>query len=257
MDYFSFLSELSKNWYQILAIVSALFTEPLRESAFATKIPFIAAFLFGVMGSLSPCQLSANLSAMAYLSKQAGDQRPLFREALAYMWGKIMVYSLLGILALAIGYQLPSSAMSWFRRLLGPAMIITGLYFLRALPIAFTLGKDISERLAKRSTGKGSLGAFSLGAATSLAFCPTMALLFFGLLIPLASNTSMGIGLPPVFAIGVALPLLLFAFVLSLSMSRNVSIDGEVNRFSKYLRSATGIVFLTLGINDTFLYVLA
>lgn len=81
--------------------------------------------------------------------------------------------------------------------------------------------KQFSERV------DGKNGAFLMEVAFSLGFCPTMFWLFFGMLMPMVMESPVGVFLPPVFAIGTAMPLLLFfgvgiAFGLDKVMVRKV-----------------------------------
>jgi cytochrome c-type biogenesis protein len=52
-----------------------------------------------------------------------------------------------------------------------------------------SLGQRLSRWLEARVSHEGIQGAFSLGIAVSLAFCPTLFWLFFGLLMPLALSS--------------------------------------------------------------------
>ena len=57
------------------------------------------------------------------------------------------------------------------------------------------------------------LGSFLMGASFTLAFCPTMFVLFILTLMPVVLETSYGFVLPSVFGIGTSLPLLLIIFL--------------------------------------------
>lgn len=56
---------------------------------------------------------------------------------------------------------------------------------------------------------EGNLGSFLLGASFSIAFCPTMFVLFFVWLMPTVVSTSSGFALPVVFGSATSIPLLL------------------------------------------------
>ncbi|MFA1818944.1 sulfite exporter TauE/SafE family protein [Virgibacillus oceani] len=53
------------------------------------------------------------------------------------------------------------------------------------------------------------LGSYLLGVSLTVAFCPTMFVLFFMTLIPVVVTSSYGIILPSVFGVGTLLPLLI------------------------------------------------
>lgn len=249
------LKELSYQWYLLLSQVQTAVAGPLQSAAFQTNIPAVSALLFGVLGSLSPCQMTGNASAIAYLAQRSqGDERAPWQDAGAFVWGKMAVYLVLGAAAILLGLKLPSAAMAVLRKLFGPVMIIFGLYLLRLIRPRFTIGERISRALERRLPGHGSAGAFGLGVAYSLSFCPTMALLFFGLLVPLGLRAPAGAILPAFFAVGTALPLLAFAAFLSLG--RGVTRDWlrRVRGVDRYVRWIAGVVIILLGMNDSILY---
>src|SRR5438477_39404 len=85
--------------------------------------------------------------------------------------------------------------------------LLFGRYLLRLVPRRFSVGFGLAEWIEARA-GPGAGGAFLLGTAFSFAFCPTLFLLFFGLTIPLALQSSLGVVYPGVFALGTTLPLI-------------------------------------------------
>ncbi|MFC0418345.1 sulfite exporter TauE/SafE family protein [Cytobacillus solani] len=77
--------------------------------------------------------------------------------------------------------------------------------------------------LSKRKTG-----SFLMGATFSISFCPTMFSLFFFGLMPLVLNSSYGAFLPPIFAIGTSVPLIVFLMIIYV-----LGIDGALMRKNK------------------------
>ena len=61
------VSALANGWYAWLSGLNAAATEPLSALADGLGIPLLSALLFGLMGSTSPCQLTTNASALAYV----------------------------------------------------------------------------------------------------------------------------------------------------------------------------------------------
>lgn len=92
-----------------------------------------------------------------------------------------------------------------------------------------------------------------MGIAFSLGFCPTMFVLFFGSLMPLALQSSYGIILPSVFAAGTAMPLLLFAG-LTVGFGLDRVIVKRVKRWGLWIQRIAGLMFIILGISDTLTY---
>lgn len=251
------LRSLSLALYQLLSQVGAQVNDPLNALAHQWNIPALSAVLFGIIGSLAPCQMSANAGAIAYLSRRAEeDHGSVWRDSAAYVLGKMVVYSLLGAAAILLGIKLPTPVMALLRRAFGPMMILFGLYLLGAFRLQFSVGDRLSAWVQRRLPGHGDAGAFFLGSAYSLSFCPTMTLLFFGLLVPLGVGVP-GVGglvLPSLFALGTALPLLLFATFLALGQGLFRTWMRGVRRWDRYIRILAGTIFLLAGVNDTIIY---
>ena len=93
-----------------------------------------------------------------------------------------------------------------------------------------------------------------LGTAFSFAFCPTLFLLFFGLTIPLALRSSVGVVYPGMFALGTTLPLLGLAGVLAAGAGATKTYLTVAGRLDTWLRPAAAAVLVLAGLNDTLTY---
>lgn len=249
------LQALSLQWYALLSRVAATATAPVQAAALQVNIPAVSALLFGVLGSLAPCQMTANAGGIAYVARAAGSGRPaVWRSALGFLVGKALMYTLLGAGAILLGLRLPTGAMAVLRKLFGPLMLLFGLHLLGLVTLRLQALDRLGERLLRRVPGAGDRGAVALGAAYALAFCPTMALLFFGLLVPLGIQAPAGLALPAIFAVGTALPLLAFAAFMSLGLGLTRDWLHGVRSADRVIRRVAGAVFLLAGLNDLFLY---
>jgi cytochrome c biogenesis protein CcdA len=92
------------------------------------------------------------------------------------------------------------------------------------------------------------VGGFLLGIIFALAFCPYSAVLYFGVLIPLALKSAGGVGLPTVFAIGTGLPVLIFGLALSFGVSRVSSWFNAITRAQNIIRIVTSWALIGIGI---------
>ncbi len=250
------MRELVSEWYALLGTVNGTVAEPLRALADGLGAPAISALLFGVIGATAPCQLTTGASALAYVARDAGNRRVIARRALAYLLGKALVYTLLGIAVILAGRQLAQSSIPVIvvaRKVLGPLMILLGLYLLGLVPLRFSLGQGLAGWLEAR-TGAGAAGAFLLGVAFSFAFCPTLFLLFFGLTIPLALDSPVGVVYPGIFALGTTLPLLGLAVLLAAGVGVTRGYLRGARRIDRWLRPAAGIILVLAGLNDTVTY---
>lgn len=249
------IHDLLRHWYLVLSRFSAALTVPVSDLADRVQFPLLTVLLFGLVGAVAPCQLTTNLSAMAYVGRGAGAGRP-WREALAYILGKVGVYTLVGVLVVALGQELQASAIPVAvaaRKALGPLMIVIGLGFLGVLRLRGSVGEGLSTWLRARIPREGTWGAFLLGVAFAFSFCPTLFWLFFGLTIPLALRSAGGLVFPGLFAVGTVLPLVAFTTLLAAGGAAGGFVQ-RLKRSHRLVSRVSGVVFLLAGINDTLTY---
>lgn len=250
------MRELITEWYALLSALNVAVASPLQALAGGIGLPVVSALLFGVIGATSPCQLTTNAGALAYVARGAGRPGAITRGALAYVLGKMLVYTLLGVVVILAGRQLAQNSIPVIqvvRKALGPLMLLLGLYLLGLVPLRFSLGQGLADWLEDRA-GSGARGAFVLGVAFSLAFCPTLFLLFFMLTIPLALASPLGVVFPAVFALGTTLPLLGLAGLLAAGVGATKGYVAGARRIEAWLRPTAGVVLLLAGLNDTLTY---
>jgi cytochrome c-type biogenesis protein len=115
--------------------------------------------------------------------------------------------------------------------------------------IKFSLIKSTNRlnRLKEKLAAKGYFGSFCLGMIFALAFCPFSAVLFFGMLIPLALNARDGLIIPAVFAFATGLPVIIFSFILTHSISKLGKIMNRISTFENWTRKGVAIVFIIAG----------
>lgn len=160
-----------------------------------------------------------------------------------------LVTSLLSVPLVSHGLQ------KYMFRLLGPILILCALFLLEFISFQFGSG-----RLKAWIHGKAGAGGFwaaaALGIVFAMSFCPTTAALFFGSLLPLAVSRSSSVFLPLMYAIGVALPVIVFSLVIALAAHRVAPAFARVGRMERWARYATGGVFLTIGLYFTLAFTL-
>ncbi len=247
--------ELANGWYIVLSRLNAAVAEPLMGLSGSIGVPIVAALLMGLLGATSPCQVTTNASALAFVSRRLGTPRAPLLSALAYLLGKTAVYTLVGTAVLVAGRELATESIPVIvvvRKALGPVMILIGLYFLGVLRLNVSVGHGLSERLERRAGG-GSRGSFLLGVAFAFAFCPTLFWLFFGLTIPMALQSPVGVLYPPAFALGTTLPLLGLTGLLALGANQARYFRG-LRRVNRVFGLVAGVVLVLAGLNDTLVY---
>ncbi|GAJ23682.1 unnamed protein product, partial [marine sediment metagenome] len=129
-----------------------------------------------------------------------------------------------------------------------PVLIVVGAIMLNIDRLSFSLGGGKLTSLAEKVAGRGLIGGFLLGMLFAIAFCPYSAILFFGVLVPLALKSNGGITLPAVFAVGTGLPVLAFGAILSASATKASKYLDIVTRAEKVIRKITSSVFIGVGI---------
>lgn len=243
-------------WYGWLSRLSQGPVMALQAWDSAISIPLLSAVLFGLIGAASPCQLTTNLGALAYASARPERGRPL-SIALAYVAGKIAVYSLAGGAVVLAGLQFQAHSIPVIvaaRQALGPLMILVGLALVGLLPFRARIGQRIAWRLSERLGARGVGGAFLLGVAFSFAFCPTLFWLFFGLTLPLALKSTAGWAFPGLFALGASLPLLVVTGLVVGGVGAVDVVAGGVRRLERPLRAIAAVILVLAGLHDTVLY---
>ncbi len=215
--------------------------------------PIAVVFILGVIGALSPCQLTTGLGAIALIGRRPRAMQML--AGLAYVAGKATTYGVLGLLFVTLGGIVASSTIpvvEVVRRLVGPLMILAGLALIGVFRSRLRLG--FGDRLAMfasdRLDATRPAGAYALGLAFGLVFCPTLFLLFFGMMIPFAVASPQGAVFPAVFALGTAAPVLVVLTLMWLGFG-----GGPPSRkLDVWLTRAAGIIALVVGLNDTIVY---
>lgn len=213
-----------------------------------SSIPIVAAFFIGLMTAISPCPLASNITAIAYASKRLHNSRHTLLVGFFYTLGRMITYVLLA--SLIVWFGLSTQAIALFlqrygEKLLGPLLILVGLLML--IPLDFGQSQKL-ERFKEKIAGKGLFGSLMLGVVFALAFCPFSAVLFFGMLIPIALKAGDGIIIPSVFAIATGLPVILFSFVLVHSVSKLSRILNKVQSFEKWARRIAAVLIILSGL---------
>ena len=217
-----------------------------------SSTPVVTALLLGLLTALSPCPLATNIAAIGYIGKDIEDRQSVFRKGLLYTLGRVVAYTLLGIVLIGIirsgasMFGVQKFIGTWGELLLGPLLIVIGLLMLFGhrlnLPQFGFNGKG--EGLAK----KGGWGAFLLGVLFAMAFCPTSGMFYFGMLIPMSATATMGYLLPVVFAVATALPVLIVAWILAFRAGEIGKFDGRVKTIERWLSIVVGAVFIMIGV---------
>lgn len=214
------------------------------------NIPFISAFLIGLLTSISPCPLATNITAIAFISKDIKTPMHTLLNGLFYTLGRGVSYTLLASLIYfgLSAFRVSSLFQGWGDKVLGPVLIVLGLIMFGVIKIPSSGQNETIEKLKVWVATKGYLGAFLLGVLFALAFCPYSGVLFFGVLIPLVLKSKEALLLPPFFALGTGVPVIFFSFIISFSMqkvSKALAVVAKVEKVSRFVVAST---FVLVGI---------
>lgn len=214
------------------------------------NIPILSAFLLGLLSTLSPCTLAANVGAVAFISKDLESKKHIVLKGLSYTLGRGLSYCLLGILVYfgISAFSISSIFQGWGSLLLGPIFVFLGLVTLGVIKLNKIGTNSKIEKLKKWLAAKGYVGSLLLGMLLALAFCPYSGVLFFGALMPLALHSSGGFLLFLMFALGTGLPVIIFAFFVAFSMQKVGQMFDLMRKIEKMGRVIMSIIFLMVGI---------
>ncbi len=229
----------------------------LNQFATSISFPLLAAFVLGLLGAASPCQLGANTTAIALIGRDAPKPRIAFSAALAYLLGKALVYTLIGGIVVGVGLKVTSDSVPFIlgvRKAFGIALVIAGVLLLGVIKIRISAGAGFLSWIRTRVTGSSRRGAFLLGVAYSLIFCPTLFVLFFILLLPLSMTSSLGLVYPSVFALGTAVPLIVVLSLLCVGVSRARFSPASMHRFGGWANKMAGVLFIVFGLLEIAYY---
>ncbi len=208
-----------------------------------------SALWLGVLASVSPCPLAANMAAFSFIQKEGLSPRRILVSGILYSAGRTLTFAIAGIVIISGLLAIPDASIFMQRhmnRIIGPVLIIVGIFLLDLLEIR---RKDrLPGRMTSGSLFRGAAGSFLMGMLFALAICPVSAALFFGGLIPLAAGSGSRVVLPALFGLGSGLPVTILSFIFSLgarAVSRSI---GAVYTVQKAVQLGSGIIIILVGI---------
>ena len=214
--------------------------------------PVLTAFLLGLIVALHPCPLAANVAAMGYLARDVHDRRRVFLNGLAYTAGRILAYSLLGAVLIAVfrGSGGVDAVGRWFgewcEKLLAPVLIAVGLYFILD---RFLHRHEHCPDVPVRGRGfSGFWGSLLLGVLLALSFCPESAIVYFGMLMPLSARYSGGYLLPVVFSVATSVPAVLMAWAVAYGMGGMQAVKNKMHAVQRWRNIVVGVLFIGAGV---------
>lgn len=214
-----------------------------------SQYAFITAFILGLMTAVSPCPLATNITAIGFISRDIDDKQRVFKSGLVYTLGRAISYTALAVILYFGADQMNISHIfqGWGEKLLGPVLIIIGLFMLNIIRLKIFNITALAHRVGEKSKG-GYWSALLLGILFALAFCPYSGVLYFMMLIPITVASASGLYLPVIFAIATGLPVILFAWLLAYAVSNVGKLYKHIKIFEIWFRRVVAVLFIGVGI---------
>ena len=208
----------------------------------------VTALLLGLMTAISPCPLATNISAIGFISRNLENRNKVFLNGLVYTLGRTFSYTVLGAIIYFGASQLSIArfVQSWGEKLLGPALILIGLFMLDVIRLNIP-GLKIGEQMEKKAMSS-YWSMFLIGVLFALAFCPYSGVLYFGMLMPLTLASPSGLLLPLIYAIATGLPVIIFAWLLAYAVGNVAQAYNRIKTFELWFRRVVAILFIGVGI---------
>lgn len=214
-----------------------------------TQYSFITAIVLGLMTAISPCPLATNISAIGFISRDIENRRRVFINGLVYTLGRAISYTGLAIIIYfgASKMQISMLFQGWGEKILGPILILIGLFMLDVIKLKFPGLTGLTDKIGEKSKGN-YWSTLLLGMAFALAFCPYSGVLYFVMLIPITVASAGGLYLPVLFAIATGLPVIIFAWLLAFAVGNVGRLYNSIKTFELWFRRVVSVVFIGIGI---------
>jgi sulfite exporter TauE/SafE len=215
-----------------------------------SQFPFLSALLLGLMTAISPCPLATNITAIGFISKDIESRKKVFYNGLIYTLGRAITYTIIGLIFFYGAGEINFSGFlqQWGEKLLGPLLIIIGLFMIGAFNFIKIPGMgSLTEKMETRAS-KGFWGVLLLGIVFALAFCPYSGVLYFGMLIPMTISSTSGLYLPAVFALATGIPVIIFAWLIAFSIGSLGKVYNKMKTFELWFRRIVSVLFIAVGI---------
>jgi threonine/homoserine/homoserine lactone efflux protein len=215
-----------------------------------SQYAFLTAAILGLMTAISPCPLATNISAIGFISRDLTDSRRVFMNGLVYTLGRAITYVGIALIIFFGASQMDISG--WFQRwgekVLGPALIVIGLFMLDFIKLRLPGGiASITEKIGEKGR-RSYLNTLLLGILFAMAFCPYSGVLYFVMLIPMTVASADGLYLPLIFAIATGIPVIIFAWLLAYAVGNLGKMYSRIRTFELWFRRVVAVLFIGVGI---------
>jgi cytochrome c-type biogenesis protein len=201
--------------------------------------------LAGVMTTLHPCPVTTNMASISLLIGWTTKGRRRGLTLFSFVTGYLLSYLLLAILLSSGSISIPriSNLLQVLVHLfMGPSLILIGMLLADLLNLNRLYHGRILSRI--RSENWSGISAFPFGFIVALSFCPATAVIFFGILVPLAVDHHQRILFPVIYAVGASAPLITISALMirGVHLSRNSFLIRNLPTISGWILIGVGVV---------------
>ena len=214
-----------------------------------TTLPWVTALLLGWMTAISPCPLATNITAIGFISKDIENRNRVFLNGLLYTTGRAISYFSIAFIIFLGADQMKFSGFfqQYGEKIIGPLLLIIGLFMLDVLKINFPGLSSLTSRMEEKKKW-GYFDVILLGIVFALAFCPYSGVLYFGMLIPMTISSTSGLVLPVLFAIATGIPVIIIAWILAYAISGIGTAYNRIKSFEIWFRRVIAVLFIIVGL---------
>ncbi len=207
-------------------------------------LAFPACFLGGIISSASPCVLAMIPLVIGYVGGYSeGSNKKAIQYSLVFVLGLTITFTVLGIIAGALGRLFGDIGRFWYY-ILPPVAILLGLYLLFSDKMNFNIG--LSQRFLPKK--KALLGAFLIGLFFGIVASPCATPVLAVILTFAATKQDIiySGGLLLAYALGHWV--LVLGAGISVGFAQKVLASKGISNFSSYSKKAGGIILIGVGI---------
>jgi sulfite exporter TauE/SafE len=214
-----------------------------------STMPWLSALILGLMTAISPCPLATNITAVAFISKDIENRNRVFINGLLYTLGRAVSYTAIALVIYlgADQFKFSGFLQRYGEKILGPLLIVIGLFMLDLIKIKFPGVSKLTSRMETKSKW-GTFDSIILGMIFALAFCPYSGVLYFGMLVPMTIASASGLYLPIVYALATGIPVIIFSWLLAYSVGSIGGAYNKIKNFEIWFRRVIAILFIAVGV---------
>jgi len=207
-------------------------------------LAFPACFLGGVISSASPCVLAMIPLIIGYVGGYAeGSQKKVIQYSLMFTLGLTITFTVLGIIAGALGSLFGDVGIFW-NYILPPVAILLGLYLLFSDKLNLNIG--LSQRFLPKK--KALLGAFLIGLFFGIVASPCATPVLAVILTFAATKQNIGYSGGLLLAYALGHWVLVLGAGISAGFAQKVLASKGIANFSSYSKNIAGVILIGVGI---------